>query len=319
MTMDCSAFEDLLFARLEGPLDVADESALREHALECLSCRRLQAVLRDEEDAAGIVVEVPGEFLRGVVARTSGSACERVVMLLAESLDAALDGRGTLLSAHLDVCPDCAACARALARLRVDLPGLAAPDPGESFTTAVLAATTGAPRRTAPALDAARRGTGTGGWVGRAQEAVERLLQRPRVALEGAYAVALVLFLTIGLPSASLVDLPVRAFTGLRQEAVRVEKAVVEGVDTAVVFGRRTWTDSTARAARYLTFESEDGALRAAFERDLEMWASGVYEVFAGIRDALIGPLAGQLRALWPDEIPDETDGQTTQDRNPQT
>lgn len=420
--MDCAKFEDLLFARLEVDLGDADEAALREHAKQCLSCRRLWALLEQgdvpveagdasvepgdaalEPGAASVEVgdapaeagdvlagdalaeagnapadefpPVPEELLPEVVEQTSGTACDRVASILPERLyapldapfDAPFDSGGSalrlsrktparnpadcselLLAAHLDRCTDCAALARALTRLKIELPRLAAIDPGEAFTTAVLAATSnrrrevslptvgpaaGDPDRRAPtrvpshvrtvrrALDSsatwssqAVRARGRGlvdesGLGARLEAAWARLVRRPRFALEGAYAAALLIVLVAGVPSTSAAELPVRVFDELRRETARVEETVSSGVGAAVARGREAVSGAAERAARILApelssemtaenpFASRDAAVASA----ARAWAAA-REMASAIWNGILGPFAEHVGSLWLDE-----------------
>lgn len=315
--MDCARFEDLLFARLEAALDATDEAALRRHGRDCSACRRLQALLAEQQDVTAETPPVPDDLLSGVVARTSGSACDRVAMMLAESIDAPLDARGTLLSAHLDVCPDCAAFARALSCLRIDLPQLADIDPGASFTDAVVAATTGAGRRAARRAPRPRPASPVPeGLAARLEAAWMRLVQRPRFALEGAYAAALLIFLVVGLPSTSFAELPVRAFDEFRRETARVEQALSTRVGEALDRGRETVSDSAALATRYLSADEQESS-RAAVASRVRAWTEVGSEMAAGIWHSILGPFADRLGALFADATSDEIPRTPNPDRNP--
>jgi hypothetical protein len=174
---------------------------------------------------------------------------------------------------------------RALVRLGAELPELAELDLDEAFVAEVMAATVGARRATHAPLVARMRAV----W--------QRLAQRPRFALEGAYAAVLVAFLIFGLPSPSLAELPGRAFDGVRQEAVRVERAVSSRVDALVGFGVASWSESSTRAAEYLDRRTADPAGR--LDDDLRTHATEAGELAAAIWQRLFAPFFDNLRAAW--------------------
>jgi anti-sigma factor RsiW len=107
-------------------------------------------------------------------------------MLLSAPEDSRADD-DWLVARHLETCPDCSAVAAALARLRRELPILSEADPGEDFVHSVIAATSGAPSEP-------KRRPGA-----RLQRHIERLIRRPRIALEGAYAIAMAVLMVVGL------------------------------------------------------------------------------------------------------------------------
>jgi anti-sigma factor RsiW len=109
------------------------------------------------------------DLTRAILARTSGSPCERLRAQACAFVDGELEpGRAALVGAHLEHCPACAALVETLAELQRVLPALAAPDPGPWFTQRVLRATVRAPRGEARTL-----------WA--------TLIRRPRICLEAAY------------------------------------------------------------------------------------------------------------------------------------
>jgi hypothetical protein len=305
MTMDCARFEELLFAAAEGNLVEADAAALQGHLRGCPRCRELQALLGDpgEEDIA-----VPADLLAGVLARTSRAACERVRPMLAERMaqlgvehgrlrfrsDAGeRDERVDAVIAHVDGCARCAAFGRALLRLRHELPELAERDPGGAFVAGVMTATRG--------VRSAAVGTR---WRERIRWRWEGLAQRPRLALEGAYAAVLIGALLFGLPSQSLAELPARAFGGARQEAGRIERVVSSGVDSLVGLGSSVWNESSGRAVEYLTARRAGAPGAATFADGLRAQAADARQVATAIWERLLAPFFDNLRALFGDPRP---------------
>lgn len=130
----------------------------------------------------------PGDagLTRSILARTSGPPCARMRDLACDFVDGALDAeRRALAQVHLDHCPACSALVAALGAAVLMLPRFAEADPGPWFTPQVLRATTRAPR---PASRV---------WW-------ERLLRRPRIALEAAYLGAMAGFIGFNLPATTL-------------------------------------------------------------------------------------------------------------------
>lgn len=246
--MDCARCEELLFTRLDGASIDAEHEALDAHLRACDRCRELHGLLCDPAEGELARLEVPDDLVPAVLARTSQSV------------------------------------ARALVRLRAELPELAELDPGEGFVGDVLVATVGERRSAVAAL------------IGRTRAIWQRLAQRPRFALEGAYAAVLAAFLIFGLPSPSLAELPGRAFDGVRQEAVRVERAVSSRVDALVGFGVATWSESSSRAAEYL---GRRAAETGRLDDDLRTRASAARELAAAIWQRLFAPFFDHLRAAW--------------------
>ena len=109
---------------------------------------------------------------QAILARTSGSPCERLHTLACDFVDGALDeARSGLLRGHMDHCASCAALVRALAESSAVLPAMADVDPGPWFTQRVLRTTSRRPLER--------------GFDARALW--RKLLHRPRIALETAY------------------------------------------------------------------------------------------------------------------------------------
>lgn len=124
------------------------------------------------------------------VARCDG--CSDLVRLLERERSGELVAPEDLVAEVLRASIGDTGLGAAVRRLDTDLPALAALEPGPDFTVAVLAATTGGP----PGLGA------------RLLAVWDRVVERPRFALQCAYAAAMVVFLLVGLPSSPLADLP---------------------------------------------------------------------------------------------------------------
>jgi len=289
--MDCARFEDLLFESLDARLGAADEEGMRTHVHTCTRCRELAALIGGGADSAP--PEVPADLVAGVLERTSGGSCGRAQLLLAKAADVALGEDGGLLTIHLGTCPDCAAVARALVQLGHELPALAELDPGAGFVAEVMVATIGVAATADPAT------TPRTPLRVRFEEMWERMAQRPRLAFEGAYAGIVVLVLVFGLPSQSLAELPSRAFDGIREGGVKVERAVSSGLGEMVEFGRSTWIDSTEHAAEFLASTERGSRAASRLESGLRAWAGATRDMAARIWNELLEPIVEHLRALW--------------------
>ncbi len=215
--MDCREFDERLDALLEGGLVASEREALAAHAAGCPRCGRLLALLSSELDVAP--VEAPEGLAEGVLARTTGAPCARAQELACDLADGALEpSEAEIARLHLDHCPECGPVARALARLREDLPALAEATPGAGFLEGVLARTSRSwPRR-------------MGRWHDRTAAAWRRILVRPRFAAEGAYLGSLVLTVLVAVPGSPLHRLPQRALVVARAPIVAPASALEEPV-----------------------------------------------------------------------------------------
>ena len=220
--MDCVRFELALIEQLEGTLDAADGEPMRAHAASCRACRELQAAAQGRAS----VVE-PADLTSSILAATSGSSCRRAQFLSSERAVAALHEADEALELHLESGAECRTLGLVLELLRHELPLMAELEPDDDFVDEVMGLTTRLRQRRSP-------------W--------ERVARRPRLALEGAYAGTLALFLVVGFPGAPLAEVPARLLTGLAQRT-EAQEAVVAGASQLVTEGRRAWTDSAQRLA----------------------------------------------------------------------
>jgi anti-sigma factor RsiW len=197
--MNCDGVFDRAAEFLDGTLDASDRSAVADHLASCDGCRGLIAALRE----AG--PEEPG-LTDAILARTTGPVCETARERLCALVDATLDPTDApSLSGHLARCADCASLFRTLSALHTELPLLAAGDPDPDLVAAVLARTSSKPRR-APA------GEGRLWWL-------PRLLDRPRIALEGAFVASVMLVIPIGAVHRQAVSEPATALVAIRDTA----------------------------------------------------------------------------------------------------
>jgi predicted anti-sigma-YlaC factor YlaD len=164
-----------------------------------------------------------------VLARTTGSACQRALLLAGGEPEEPFDVQtAALVSGHLEHCPECRAVAQTLAETRAALAGLVEIEPGAEFTAQVLAATSG---RRAPSRRVRWVGlSGRWAWAGtireRAASAWERVLARPRLSLELAYLATVLLVIVIGNPAVVADALATRTSRLVAREAVSASAGV---------------------------------------------------------------------------------------------
>lgn len=241
--MDCLEFQTRLDDLLEGRLGAPDRREAAEHLRRCVSCRELERAARSEPEAAA--VEAPPGLAAAILERTSGRGCARARETLCDWVDRRLgEVDAELVRMHLAGCPDCEGLAGALARLSVDLPAMAEREPDARFVDDVLAATLPARRR--ERAGAARPG---GGLTERLSEAWWRLVERPRLAWEGAYVGTLVFLLLFGAPFSPLAGLPERALELVRSNPVRDLAGPASRIEARVSASvRSAWRASGGRA-----------------------------------------------------------------------
>jgi len=148
-------------------------------------------------------------FLRDVLARTSGPACDRASEQLSDLMGGDLaDMDRKLVQAHLEHCQPCRALAVTLGWLEPLLPQMAEIDPGPAFTARVLASTS----RRAPAIAPFPAvPTGPAGLMDRVGSWWDRQILRPGFAAQLAYAATVVLVLLTSVPGAPLKGVPGKA------------------------------------------------------------------------------------------------------------
>lgn len=176
--MTCERVLELSVRFLDGTLGGAERTVVSSHLEACEDCRGLVASLGEAppEDPA---------LTASILRRTAGPVCESARERLCAWVDATLRlPEARRLEGHLERCPACAALGRALATMRLELPRLAEGDPDPAFVAAVLARTSLKPRR-AP-------------WAERWAAALLHALDRPRIALEGAFVAAMLVVVPLG-------------------------------------------------------------------------------------------------------------------------
>lgn len=217
--MSCRRFEDNLDDLLEGRLAGEDRRWMEEHARRCSACGELQAAVRRSLEA------LPGgpDLTAGVLRRTTGPACERARGRIGDLMDELLSPSDSeLVGGHLDHCRDCGPLAEALGWVLPTLATMAEVDPGPEFTEQVARRTSRRPR---PARS-------VHAWLA-------GLLQRPRLAFEGAYVGAFLLVMLFGTPFSPLHDVPSQALALAQVNPVHAVEASV--VPQVTAFGEKAW------------------------------------------------------------------------------
>lgn len=249
MSMDCARFEQMLQELLDGTATAATRQEAQAHLSACETCRELDALVRN---ASLCVPDAPAGLTQAILQRTSGSPCAQAHGLLCEQADGVLHGvDAELLELHRKHCGDCGGVGTALLHLKEDLPALALADPGPQFAAQVMAAT----------LPPGRRLVRLGRRI---RQTWERLAQRPRIAWEGGYIGALVLFLIFGLSASPLSTVPGDALALAQVNPLHVlQNSPLGQVPHAIAgWGKQAWELTGRRALRSSGDFSADLGLR---------------------------------------------------------
>lgn len=152
------------------------------------------------------------DFVRDVLARTSGSACDRACGLLPELTDGQLEQLDRqLVRQHLEHCRPCRSVAVTLGWLGRELTSLAELDPGPGFTAGVLARTSGRSATAHARRTAAVAQAGPGGLMDRLGRWWQDRILRPGFAMQAAYAATVILVLMTATPISPLRGVPRKA------------------------------------------------------------------------------------------------------------
>lgn len=192
------------------------------------------------------------DLTRDILARTSGSPCQRLRDLACAFVDGELEaGQQSLVRGHLEICPSCAALLNALALSEAALPSLVHLDPGPWFAQRVLRATV-------------HRTEQHSTWW--------KLMHRPRIALEAAYLGAAAGLLGISLPlpsphltakvpalvqplSASVQRVVGQAVAAERRTSTTLQEGLATKVSTPAAASKGLWQRLSTRVrARFQTF-----------------------------------------------------------------
>jgi len=211
---------------------------------------------------------------------------------------------------HREHCGDCGALGTALLQLKEDLPALALADPGPQFTAQVMAATLSPGRRLV------RLGR-------RIRQTWERLGQRPRIAWEGGYIGALVLFLIFGLSASPLSTVPGDALALAQINPMRaLQDSPLGQIPGAVAgWGKQAWEHTGRRAlSSGGDFSAELGLrLRRAGFASQGLFAHGKKlgeALFQGNLEqglAVLKNMGGDLVVIW-NRLVADVDEETTEE-----
>jgi len=193
MTFDCQKINELLGDYLDGCLSGEALDAFNEHIGNCAGCR--EHIRFAEQEPGDPAFSPPPDLAGMILENTSGSVCGSARPKLVDHVDSQLEEvDDQILALHLEHCGDCDELVTILKRLPQDLPLLAEMEPDGRFVTDVLSKTIHAQPR-------ARR------WASFLADQWRGLLQRPRLAWEGAYLTTCLLILIMGGPSSALATL----------------------------------------------------------------------------------------------------------------
>lgn len=170
----CQWFRHHLGDFASGEMDPVDQQSAEDHLLGCTTCLELWAQW---------VGDAP-DLTRGLFSRMGIDPCSRAAELLGADHADLSDLDNDLLSRHLGICPDCDAVAATIRRLASDLPELRDLTPDPRFLEDVIEATL-------PSFGAVSP------WT-RIRDFCGEVAQRPRIAIEVAYAVSLLALVFTG-------------------------------------------------------------------------------------------------------------------------
>ena len=220
--MSCARFHDRLFEYVDGSLDAGTHASVADHLASCSDCAGLVAHLEHGESDEALT--------RAVLARTTLDACEQSVERIPDWIDGTLEPLDAeLVAGHAAHCVECGARATVMRALAADLPTLIEIEADEHFVDDVMAATAdrlpdwadnalAAFAEIEPdaqflkdVMAATAYKTPALSWGARIEQWVVGLMQRPRIAWEGAYIATMFLVLLIGFPGSPLAGVSQKA------------------------------------------------------------------------------------------------------------
>ena len=247
------------------------------------------------------------EFVRDVLDRTSGSACERAHTHLPALNDGELAGLDrSLVQQHLEHCAPCRAAALALNWLGDELAGMAELDPGEGFMAAVVARTTALSEPARARRKAQVAGSGPAGLMDRLGRWWSDRILVPNFALQVAYVATVILVLVFATPIS-----PLRHTPGRMLEVVQAGPTSLQLLGTALQWtsGQTAAGSDAVRggmAARWQAFEDDwQGRIRRSTSdrhAAADHLVAAYREVEAGRASGVTLELNGVLqsgRAAW--------------------
>lgn len=297
--MDCRAFVDCLADLVQGTLRVETRREAEDHARSCSRCGDLLAAWTAPLPESGRTAreEAGSDFTRSVLARTSGSSCSAARDLLPGYADGDLEAVDTdLVRAHLHDCAACREVASVLEELTTVLGTLGELDPGPGFTTGVLQATSARDR--APSLGAKFEA-----WW-------NRLVQRPRLGFEFAYAGTLLLVLVLGNPAPALQAASERTLV-LAQAGLEDVRAALPSFAAPFDVPGSGQRGASVQAVAAMA-ESVSAAARDAFARRvLIVWqaAAAQYQQMIAAIERMAGDALALLNSWWASFTGNDDDG----------
>jgi hypothetical protein len=286
--MSCTPIQDRLFEYVDGSLDAATHERIASHIESCAECAALAASLEHTEAA-------DEDLTRAVLSRTTQDACKQSAEKIPGWIDGTVDTLDAeLIAGHVAHCVDCGALAAVMRSMSVDLPTLAEIKPDTQFVDDVMAATADRlpewvdetlaafaevepdSRFLHDVMAVTAYKTPALSWGARVEQWVAGLVQRPRIAWEGAYLATVFLVLLVGFPGSPLAGVSQKALELAQTDPNKIEQPFVEfeaGINTVAT---EAWF-STRKVARTLAVKasvSSGDAYRKA-KRDIgTLWTS---------------------------------------------
>jgi hypothetical protein len=189
--MNCHEFETRLERLLDDALEPGEKTDCLRHAEQCPICGEMLEAVGGLGSGSPAEEEEP--LVESILQRTIGSVCTQAEEKLPAYVDHELGAEDRqLLQGHLNSCESCRKLVTTLGMMSAELPRLAEVSVGEDFTHRVLA-------RTLPTRIRLQR------WI---RQNGSSWVQRPRFAMEAAYAALLIVMLVLGAFSTPVAALP---------------------------------------------------------------------------------------------------------------
>jgi predicted anti-sigma-YlaC factor YlaD len=285
--MSCASIQDRLFEYVDGSLDTITHASIASHVASCVDCAALVASLEHTESDETLT--------QAVLNRTTNDACEQSADRIPDWIDGALDTLDAeLVAGHVAHCGDCKVLANVMQAMAIDLPALAEIQPDPSFADDVMAATAdrlpdwadqalaafaeveSARQFLTDVMAATSYKMPTLSWGARFEQWLAGLMQRPRIAWEGAYVATMFLVLLIAFPGSPLAGVSQKALELAQTDPDKIEQPFVEleaGINTAA---SEAWF-STRTVARTIAVKASVGSgdVYRKTKRDIgTLWAS---------------------------------------------
>ena len=270
--MNCARFEELLFDWLDGELGATQVEAMTVHMDTCASCRELHTLAAAD---TGELLMAPDDLLMEIMSASGVDTCDCARGRLVEHEQTDLGALDPVLAMHVESCAECGSLHRALSLLQEDLPRLAELEPDPGFIDSVMRATVAAPRMA--------------DWW-------QRLLARPRLALEGAYVGTLIVALTLVTPAAAFTQVPARVIKELREDRIDVRATVAQSWGSLAQVGLDGWDKVSGEVSAYVA-ETLPERLESVEVR-VRPWGDWLTSRWQEIREWLIDPILERVREV---------------------